>query len=308
MSDEIRLAFAHPSERAETMAGPEPRDRISLRDHIIEVEIGAFQAERDVTQRVCFNVVVEVAPLTGAVDDDVDRILSYDRVTEAIAAELAAERLNLLETLAERVADRILIEPQAMRVFVRIEKLDRGPGALGVEIVRARGGDSAAQEPAIETPQPRVVYLSNAAITSPWLPAWLDQLEAAAEPVILCVGPPATAALQAGQAKAQLHIDLLAIEQNAWMLSARDPRCVVVGSRTELDWAMKNGQLSIWAPSRIVLDAVDGPAAAPSDAPALAAWFAVSSGATELVLIGAELPKSVELPTRVLSVDSAETV
>ncbi len=308
MSDEIRLAFAHPSERAETMAGPEPRDRISLRDHIIEVEIGAFQAERDVTQRVCFNVVVEVAPLTGAVDDDVDRILSYDRVTEAIAAELAAERLNLLETLAERVADRILIEPQAMRVFVRIEKLDRGPGALGVEIVRARGGDSAAQEPAIETPQPRVVYLSNAAITSPWLPAWLDQLEAAVEPVILCVGPPATAAPQAGQAKAQLHIDLLAIEQNAWMLSARDPRCVVVGSRTELDWAMKNGQLSIWAPSRIVLDAVDGPAAAPSDAPALAAWFAVSSGATELVLIGAELPKSVELPTRVLSVDIAETV
>ena len=98
--DEIRLAFAHPSERAETMAGPEPRDRISLRDHIVEVEIGAFQAERDVTQRVCFNVVVEVAPLTGVVDDDVDRILSYDRVTEAIAAELAAERLNLLETLA----------------------------------------------------------------------------------------------------------------------------------------------------------------------------------------------------------------
>ena len=50
--DEIRLAFAHPSKRAETMAGPEPRDRISLRDHIVEVEIGAFQAERDVTQRV----------------------------------------------------------------------------------------------------------------------------------------------------------------------------------------------------------------------------------------------------------------
>ena len=128
--DEIRLAFAHPSERAETMAGPEPRDRISLRDHIVEVEIGAFQAERDVTQRVCFNVVVEVAPLMGVVDDDVDRILSYDRVTEAIAAELAAERLNLLETLAERVADRILIEPQAMRVFVRIESSTGAPVRL----------------------------------------------------------------------------------------------------------------------------------------------------------------------------------
>ena len=64
--------------------------------------------------------------------------MSYDRVTEAIALELADERLNLLETLAERVAERILLEPQAMRAFVRIEKLDRGPGALGVEIVRVR--------------------------------------------------------------------------------------------------------------------------------------------------------------------------
>ncbi|UWR29044.1 dihydroneopterin aldolase [Sulfitobacter sp. W002] len=303
--DEIRLAFAHPSERAKTMAGPEPRDRISLRDHIVDVEIGAFQAERDVTQRVCFNVVVEVAPLTGVVDDDVDRILSYDRVTEAIAAELAAERLNLLETLAERVADRILIEPQAMRVFVRIEKLDRGPGALGVEIVRARE-EAAAQDAAQEAPQPRVVYLSNAAIASTRLPGWLDQLEAASEPVILCVGPSDIAVPQAEDEKAQRHIDLLAIEQNAWMLSARDPRGAVVGSRTELDWAMKNGQISIWAPARIVLDAVDGPAAPPSAAPALAAWFAETSAASELVLIGADRPEGAALPVRVLDVDSAE--
>ena len=304
--DEIRLAFAHPSERAETMAGPEPRDRISLRDHIVEVEIGAFQAERDVTQRVCFNVVVEVAPLTGVVDDDVDRILSYDRVTEAIAAELAAERLNLLETLAERVADRILIEPQAMRVFVRIEKLDRGPGALGVEIVRAREGAAIAQDAAQEAPQPRVVYLSNAAIASDRLTGWLDQLAASAQPVILCVGPADIAAPRAGDEKAQRHIDLLAIEQNAWVLWARDPRCAVVGSRTELDWAMKNGQISIWAPARIVLDAVDGPAAPPSAAPALAAWFAESSAASELVLIGADRPEGAALPVRVLDVDTAE--
>ena len=305
--DEIRLAFAHPSERAETMAGPEPRDRISLRDHIVEVEIGAFQAERDVTQRVCFNVVVEVAPLTGVVDDDVDRILSYDRVTEAIAAELAAERLNLLETLAERVADRILIEPQAMRVFVRIEKLDRGPGALGVEIVRARE-EAAAHDAAQKAPQPRVVYLSNAAIASTRLPRWLDQLEAAAEPVILCVGPPDIAVPQAEDEKAQRHIDLLAIEQNAWMLSTRDPRGAVVGSRTELDWAMKNGQISIWAPARIVLDAVDGPTAPPSAAPALAAWFAETSSGCELVLIGADQPEGTALPMRLLDVDSAEIV
>lgn len=122
-------------------------------------------------QRVRFNVVVEVPRLSGPIDDDVDRILSYDRVTEAIGVELHAERLNLLETLAARVADRILLEPQAQRVFVRIEKLDRGPFALGVEIVRARDGQTPSGQAHIPVPHPRVVFLSNAAIASPLLGA-----------------------------------------------------------------------------------------------------------------------------------------
>lgn len=303
MTTDTRLAFAHPAERAAATAGPEPLDRISLRDHIVDVEIGAFQAERGVTQRICFNVVVEVQPLTGPIDDDVDRILSYDRVTEAIAHELADERLNLLETLAERVADRILLERQAQRVFVRIEKLDRGPGALGVEIARARDDVPELANAAAEVPHPELVYLGNAAIASPHLSGWLDQLEKMGRPVILCVGAPDAPAPQVSHGMAQRRIDLLAIEQNAWVLAARDKRCVVVATRTELDWAMKNGQTSVWAPSKIVLDSVDTPSAQPRDAVALAGWFAASFHATELLVIGAAAPARAPVPLRSVSPD-----
>jgi dihydroneopterin aldolase len=291
MSSEIRLAFAHPSERAIATAEGGPVDRISLRDHIVDVEIGAFQAERGTRQRICFNVVVEVQPIVGHIDDDVDRILSYDRVTEAIAAELAAERLNLLETLAERIAERILLEPQALRAFVRIEKLDRGPGALGVEILRARtdlGGT--ATDASQERPHPRVVYLSNAAIRSEHLGAWIDQLTTDPAPLILCVGMPDSKPPQCNHAMAQRRIDLLAIEQNGWLLAARDARCKVVATRTELDWAMKNGQVCIWAPSKIVLDAVEGPETSITDTVALTGWFAEEMEARELLAIGAEAP------------------
>ena len=82
------------------------------------------------------------------------------------------------------------------------------------------------------------------------------------------------------------------------MLAARDDRCVVVETRTELDWAMKNEQSCVWAPSKIVLDAVDGPSVRPSDAVALAAWFAASLDADELLVIGAELPDAPELSVR----------
>ena len=304
MTDDIRLAFAHPSERAEA-SSQTPCDRISLRDYTVEVEIGAFQQERGTLQRVRFNIVVEVSPLSGPIDDDVDRILSYDKVTEAIAVELEAERINLLETLAARVAERILLEPQAERVFVRIEKLDRGPFSLGVEIVRSRDGVNLAGQEHVEAPHPRVVYLSNDALDAQHLTAWIDQLAAMDAPLIISVGPADVAAPQAGNAMAQRRIDLLAIEQNAWTLAARDRRCMVVGTRTELDWAMKNGQICIWAPSKIVLDAVDGPSASPRDAVALVAWFAGDIAAKELLVIGASAPKTT-VATRAISTTSAD--
>lgn len=302
MSNEITQAFEHPAMRADAMSSAldaAPLDRISLRDHIVEVEIGAFQAERGTKQRVSFNVVVEVAPLTGPVDDDVDRILSYDKVTEAIAAALAEERLNLLETLAAKVAELVLAEPQAMRCFVRIEKLDRGPGALGVEIVRARETDAPLL--AEDQPSPRVIYLSNAAIFDSRLARWLDAWSADNVPLILCVGPGDMAAPDARHKMAQRRIDLLAIEQNAWCLAGRDDRCIVVDTRTELDWGMRHGQISVWAPSKIVLDAVDGPSTTPREAGALIAWFAAEMEATALWAVGVAPPQTA-LPVTVIDV------
>lgn len=304
MNDEIRMAFAHPSERAEASAS-QPCDRISLRDYTVEVEIGAFQQERGHLQRVRFNVVVEVAPQTGEIDDDVDRILSYDRVTEAIHAELGAERLNLLETLAARVAERILREPQALRVFVRIEKLDRGPFALGVEIVRAKGEVARKGQDHVQVPHPVVLFLSNAAIASDKLSHWIDQLSAGNAPLVIAVGAGDAPAPVSAATLAQRRIDLLAIEQNAWVLAGRDKRCVVVGTRTELDWAMKHGQMCVWAPSKIVLDAVDGPSSAAADALALAAWFAAQMKADRMVVIGADVPDT-ELPVAVYDLTATD--
>ncbi len=281
MHGDIPLAFALPEERASATTGADMPDRISLRDHVVEVDIGAFQQERGHKQRVRFNVVVEVRPATQPLVDDVDLILSYDRITEAIATELAAERLNLLETLAERVAERVLLEPAALRVFVRIEKLDVGPYALGVEIVRARDTAApAAVEP--DLPHPVVVLLGNQAIAADDIGAQLDIWQTTGRPVVLVVGLPDTALPQTGHRPTQRRIDLLAMEQNAWVLASRDPRCVVVETRTEIDWAMRQGRMVVWAPSKLVLDAVSGPAM--HDAPSLARWLAQTLSAERLVL------------------------
>ncbi|OAN84327.1 diguanylate cyclase [Jannaschia sp. EhC01] len=287
MTDEITQAFSHPSERAKATAADTPRDRISMTDHIREVEIGAFQAERGVTQKIQFDVVVEVETRAESATDDVDRILSYDTISEVIDAALAAERVNLLETLAARIADGILEHPLAARVFVRIGKLDRGPYTLGVEILReAPPGRRRLRLLADAAPHPIVVYLSDAAIHRPDLSHLLDALARTDAPLILCVDKPNLPSPQADHAMPQRRIALLAIEQSAWVLAARDPRCVVVESRTELDWAMRQGKISVWAPSKLVLDAVEGPGTDVTDPVALSRWLAEAFEAQRVISIG----------------------
>ena len=271
--------------RAKTAPSDPSLDRISIRDYIKEVEIGAFQVERDLTQRVKFNVVVEVAPSSSSFSDDVDDILSYDMIIEAIDDQLNFERLNLLETLAERVSDQILSHNQAIRVFTRIEKLDRIPGSLGVEIVRDR--KNSIEEKAIENSysEPLVVYISNEIIQSNELKRWLDAIVKNDKPTILCV--------EALEFKDQvsielntLHrIELLSIEQSAWRLAGMDSRCVVVDTRTELDWSLKNNELSVWAPSKMILDSVNKPSlnSGPLD---LAIWLAGELSVDSIYCIG----------------------
>ena len=288
MSNEIYLAFAHPKERSEASEAETVHDRISLRDHIVDVEIGAFQSERGNKQRVCFNIVVEVKPFQNKLEDDVDRILSYDKVTEAITTELSVERLNLLETLADRISDRILSEPQAIRVFVRIEKLDRGPGALGVEIVRSnemKQVRSMALDD-IRLNCPKIIVLSNKAFESVELKNCIDELERLGRSAIFCVGLPSENYSKVTQKQVQRRIDLLAIEQNAWKLAAYDKRCVVVETKTELDWAIKNGQISVWAPAKMLLDAKNLPNFDLQNPLPLSEWLANEFGTQYVTWIG----------------------
>ncbi len=285
----IHGGLGHPDDRSATDI---TRNRISLRDHVVRVEIGAFQQERNQTQRLRFNLVVDLPPECEKPDDDVDRILSYDVLTDAISQELSAERLNLLETLAERIARRILQEPQAQQVILRIEKLDRGSGALGVEILRQKADVPATGKTA--TVPERIIWLPFAALQAAALPdavnGWVRQTPAS---VICVAGPPSTPAVP--DPAVQLRLDLLAAEQAAWVLAALCPDLGVISSRTEMDWAMKSASPSVWAPSKIVLDSLQEVSPEMIAGPRLGVWLARFLAVKNLAVVGEALPKVTDI-------------
>jgi dihydroneopterin aldolase len=65
-------------------------------------------------------------------------VFSYDVVMDAIKMILASGHVELVETMAERLAESILPHERVRAVTVQIEKLDVAPGAVGVRIRRER--------------------------------------------------------------------------------------------------------------------------------------------------------------------------
>jgi dihydroneopterin aldolase len=112
-----------------------PPDRIFVRDLVLPVRIGAYRSEHAAPQRVRFNVEAWVTRALQAPADMRD-ILSYDIITDGISRIVGEGHIALVETLAWRIADLVLAEARVTRVIVRVEKLDTGPGAVGIEITR----------------------------------------------------------------------------------------------------------------------------------------------------------------------------
>lgn len=123
--------------KTDQLGQPGGLDKISVRGLVVDCFIGAFDEEKHSRQRVRFHVEVSVHPSQHRGSDDVNHVVSYDLIVEAIHSVLGEGHINLLETLAERVAARCLAHRRAAKVQILVEKLDRLQGAsLGVEIER----------------------------------------------------------------------------------------------------------------------------------------------------------------------------
>jgi dihydroneopterin aldolase len=122
--------------------------RVYVRDFVLPVKIGAYSYERDAPQKVRFDVVVEVQRARGE-PQGMGQVFSYDLITDTIAAIVAEGHIEFVETLAERIGTQILRDPRASRVTVKVEKLERGPGGVGVEFVMARPDQMASANPVL---------------------------------------------------------------------------------------------------------------------------------------------------------------
>ena len=113
---------------------------VFIRDMELYCLIGVHTHERRKSQRVRINLDLAVSESEAPVRDRLEDVVSYEDVADGIRRLVGGGHVNLVETLAERIADMCLADDRVQAVRVRIEKLDIFPDAVsaGVEIERVR--------------------------------------------------------------------------------------------------------------------------------------------------------------------------
>ena len=121
--------------------------RMFIRDLVLDARIGVYAHEQNRSQKVRINLDLFVEDDAGlglsrppVGRDDLARVVDYERIVVAVRALVAAGHVQLVETLAERLAELCLTDRRVARVRVMVEKLDIFTDAVsaGVEIERRR--------------------------------------------------------------------------------------------------------------------------------------------------------------------------
>ncbi len=111
---------------------------VFIRDMVLPARIGVYASEQGATQRVRLNVSLAVGDPGGVGPDRLERVVDYGALAQRLRDEVAREHVQLIETLAERLAEICLADSRVVAARVRVEKLDilSDSDSAGVEVER----------------------------------------------------------------------------------------------------------------------------------------------------------------------------
>ncbi len=121
--------------------GDRPLDRIHIRDLLLRCIIGVRDWERAAKQNVNLNITLHADLAPAGRSDEIGDTVDYVAIKKRAIELVEGSSFQLVEALAEAVAQACLEDERVRRVDVALEK----PGALrfartvAVEITRERG-------------------------------------------------------------------------------------------------------------------------------------------------------------------------
>lgn len=129
-------------EVSRTAAPAVVRDRVVLTGLRARGRHGVFDHEREQGQHFVVDVVLALDLRPASTSDDLRRTVDYGILAEAVVADVQGEPLNLIEALAERVAQTCLRQAAVTEVEVTVHKPEAPIGVafadVAVTLTRSR--------------------------------------------------------------------------------------------------------------------------------------------------------------------------
>lgn len=113
-------------------------DIVFIKQLQVDTVIGVYDWEKSIQQRLLLDLTLTTDQRNAAARDDISLTLDYAVIAEKVTALITAQPIELIETVAEKVAALLLTEFATSKVEVTVSK----PGAVaqaqtvGVHIVR----------------------------------------------------------------------------------------------------------------------------------------------------------------------------
>ena len=113
-------------------------DKIFLSALTVECIVGIWDWERKVKQRVVIDLEIAADIRKAAASDRIEDTIDYKKVAKRLLAFVGESQFHLVETLAERIAQVVVVEFGVAWVKVRLNKQGaiRGARDVGIEIER----------------------------------------------------------------------------------------------------------------------------------------------------------------------------
>ncbi|WP_288903068.1 dihydroneopterin aldolase [uncultured Sneathiella sp.] len=126
----------HPGE----MTRPTTTHKVFISDLMVDMLIGVYTHEKSTPQPVRFNIEMTVTDSATPLADNYKNVVCYETISNHITSMAKNEHVNLVETLAEKVAAICLNNERVKLVQVKVEKLNaiKNTSSVGVEIIRGK--------------------------------------------------------------------------------------------------------------------------------------------------------------------------
>lgn len=112
---------------------------IYLRELRVAAVIGIYEWEQRIRQTLVIDLEMGADTRAAAATDSIAQTLNYKAVAERVTAFVEATRFQLIETLAERIADILMGEFKIPWIKVSISKPGAIKGSRDVGVVIERG-------------------------------------------------------------------------------------------------------------------------------------------------------------------------